>query len=134
MTMSDNIADMLTRIRNGQKSRLISVNIPASKLKCAILDVLVKEGYVSSYSKKDSINTDKAAISINLKYSSIGEPAISEIHRVSKPGKRIYSSITDLSGYYNNMGIHILSTSSGVMSDREAQKMKIGGEVMCKVF
>ena len=130
MTMSDNIADMLTRIRNGQKSKLLSVVKPATKLKCAVLDVLVKEGYVAGYTKDDT----KEVIDVSLKYSRIGDPAISEIHRVSKPGKRMYSAIADLSGYYNNMGIHILSTPRGVMSDREAKKLNVGGEVICKVF
>lgn len=131
MSMSDNIADMLTRIRNAQKSRLLQVSaLPASKLKSAVLDVLEKEGYIAGY-KLDSVTR---LIEIDLKYSRVGEPAICQIHRVSKPGRRIYSSIADLPGYYNNMGIHILSTSHGVMSDREAKKLKVGGEVICKVF
>jgi small subunit ribosomal protein S8 len=130
MTMSDNIADMLTRIRNGQKARLLNVGLPASKLKCAVLDVLQKEGYIGGYTKDDA----KGVIDISLKYSRLGDPVISEIHRVSKPGKRMYSAIADLPGYYNNMGIHILSTPSGVMSDREAKKLNVGGEVICKVF
>ena len=130
MTMSDNIADMLTRIRNGQKSRLLTVGLPTSKLKCSVLDVLAKEGYIAGYTKDDAEGT----IDISLKYSRLGDPAISEIHRVSKPGKRMYSAIADLPGYYNNMGIHILSTPSGVMSDREAKKLNVGGEVICYVY
>jgi small subunit ribosomal protein S8 len=130
MSMSDNIADMLTRIRNGQKSKLLNVALPASKLKCAVLDVLKSEGYIAGYAK----NTEEKTIDISLKYSRVGSPAISEIHRVSKPGKRMYSSIADLPSYFNNMGIHILSTSHGVMSDREAKKLNIGGEVICKIF
>lgn len=130
MTMSDNVADMLTRIRNGQKSRLMSVSMPCSKLKCSVLEVLKKEGYISGYKK----NSDESNIEVSLKYSRIGEPAITEIHKVSKPGKRIYSAIGDLSGYYNNMGTHILSTSKGVISDRDAKKLNVGGEVICKVF
>jgi small subunit ribosomal protein S8 len=128
--MSDNIADMLTRIRNGQKSRLLNVALPASKLKCAILDVLKQEGYIIDYTKDAETRT----IDISLKYSRLGDPAICEIHRVSKPGKRIYSAIDDLPSYFNNMGIHVLSTSHGVMSDREAKKLNVGGEVICKVF
>lgn len=128
MSMSDNIADMLTRIRNGQKSRLLRVALPVSKLKCKVLDVLKAEGYVSSY------KTEEGQLTVTLKYSATGDPAISEVHRVSKPGKRIYSAISDLKGYYNNMGIYILSTSHGVMSDREARKQNVGGEVICKVF
>lgn len=130
MSMSDNIADMLTRIRNGQKSKLLNVALPISRLKCAILDVLKNEGYIVDYTK----NEKEGIIDISLKYSRTGSPAICEIHRVSKPGKRMYSSIGDLPGYFNNMGIHILSTSHGVMSDREAKKLNVGGEVICKVF
>ena len=130
MSMSDNIADMLTRIRNGQKSKLLNVALPMSNLKCTVLDVLKSEGFIVGYTK----DVEKRVIDISLKYSRVGEPAISEIHRVSKPGKRIYSSINDLPGYFNNMGIHILSTSHGVMSDRQAKKMNVGGEVICKVF
>ena len=130
MSMSDNIADMLTRIRNGQKSKLLNVALPMSNLKCTVLDVLKSEGFIVGYTK----DVEKRVIDISLKYSRVGEPAISEIHRVSKPGKRIYSSINDLPGYFNNMGIHILSTSPGVMSDRQAKKVNVGGEVICKVF
>ena len=132
MSMTDHIADMLTRIRNGQSSKLISISLPCSKMKCAILDVLLGEGYIKGYKvvKEDKVDY----IEVDLKYSSNGKPAICEIHRVSKPGKRIYSSIDKLKGYYNNMGIYILSTSRGVISDREAHDQKIGGEVICKVF
>ena len=130
MSMSDNIADMLTRIRNGQKSKLLNVALPMSNLKCAVLDVLKSEGFIVGYTK----DIEKRAINISLKYSRVGEPAISEVHKVSKPGKRIYSAIEDLPGYFNNMGIHILSTSHGVMSDRQAKKTNVGGEVICKVF
>ena len=130
MSMSDNIADMLTRIRNGQKSKLLNVALPMSNLKCTVLDVLKSEGFIVGYTK----DVEKRVIDISLKYSRVGEPAISEIHRVSKPGKRIYSSINDLPGYFNNMGIHILSTSHGVMSDRQAKKVNVGSEVICKVF
>lgn len=130
MSMSDNIADMLTRIRNGQKSKLLNVSVPLSKLKCNVLEVLKDEGYIADYKRME----EERSINVSLKYSQRGQGAITEIHRVSKPGKRAYSSINDLPGYYNNMGIHILSTSQGVMSDRQAKKMKVGGEVICKVF
>jgi small subunit ribosomal protein S8 len=130
MSMSDNIADMLTRIRNGQKTKLLNVNLPLSKLKCTVLDVLKNEGYIAGYTTQP----EDRNIAIELKYSRLGEPAIREIHRVSKPGKRVYSAISDLPEYFNSMGIHILSTSKGVMSDRDAKKQKVGGEVMCKVF
>lgn len=128
--MSDSIADMLTRVRNGQKSRLLNIAIPASKKKEAVLNVLKDEGYVGDY----TIDETGRWINLMLKYSNIGEPAICEIHRVSKPGKRVYSAISDLKGYYNNMGIYVLSTSRGVISDRSARKNNVGGEVICKVF
>ncbi|HJD56418.1 MAG TPA: 30S ribosomal protein S8 [Rickettsia endosymbiont of Pyrocoelia pectoralis] len=132
MSMTDNVADMLTRIRNAYKSKLINVSFPSSKIKTSILDVLQKEGYIKSYTdiKKDNINYTE----VTLKYSVRGEASICEIHRVSKPGKRVYSAISDLKGYYNNMGIYILSTPSGVMSDREAHIKNVGGEIICKVF
>lgn len=130
MTMTDSIADMLTRIRNGQKSRLLNVSVPLSKLKCAVLDVLEKEGYIGGY----VVSAEEKEINVELKYSRLGKPAICEIHKVSKPGKRVYSAISDLKGYFNNMGINILSTSKGVMSDREARKQHVGGEIICKVF
>ncbi len=130
MTMSDNVADMLTRIRNGQKSKLLSVSMPLSNMKSNILEVLKKEGYITGFKKNNVENS----LDVDLKYSRLGDPAISEIHRVSKPGKRVYTAISDLKGYYNNMGIHILSTPSGIVSDREAKKLNVGGEVICKVF
>jgi small subunit ribosomal protein S8 len=130
--MTDSIADMLTRIRNAQSSKLISVSLPHSKLKCAILKVLQAEGYIKEYRVRHEDN--KGYIEIDLKYSLNGRPAICEIHKVSKPGKRIYSSIDKLKGYYNNMGIHILSTSKGVVSDREAHNYGVGGEIICRVF
>jgi len=132
MAMTDNIADMLTRMRNAYKSRLLSFICPLSKMKCAILEVLKTEGYISGYSI--TYEGVKGFIEIDLKYSAKGVPAISEIHRVSRPGKRVYSPIGELKGYYNNMGIHILSTSKGIISDRQAQDKRIGGEIICKVF
>ncbi|GAA5252269.1 30S ribosomal protein S8 [Candidatus Rickettsia kedanie] len=132
MSMTDNVADMLTRIRNAYKSKLINVSFPSAKIKTSILDVLQKEGYI-----KDYVTTQKNNISyteVALKYSVNGDASICEIHRVSKPGKRVYSAIKALKGYYNNMGIYILSTPYGVMSDREAHIKNVGGEVICKVF
>jgi small subunit ribosomal protein S8 len=128
--MSDNIADMLTRIRNAQGSKLISVSVAFSNLKLNVLEVLKSEGYILGYHRSDDTKT----ISIDLKYSRDGKPAITYIHKVSKPGKRIYSSISDLFGYFNNMGIYILSTSRGVLSDAQARRLNVGGEIICKVF
>lgn len=132
MSMTDSIADMLTRIRNAQQAKLLTVLLPHSKLKCSVLDVLKTEGYIKDYSVsyEDSIGH----IEIELKYSAKGLGAIYEIQKVSKPSKRVYSSIRDLKGCYNNMGIYIISTSRGVVSDREATRLGIGGEIICKVF
>lgn len=133
MSMTDNIADMLTRIRNAQKSKMISMSVPHSKMKCAILDVLREEGYIKSYEVTNvALNIDE--IEVGLKYSAQGKPVIQEIKRVSKPGKRAYSSASAMKGYYNGMGIYILSTPKGVLSDREARRLGVGGEVICKVF
>ena len=132
MSMTDNIADMLTRIRNAQKSKMITTFVPHSKMKCAILHVLQEEGYIASYDVTD-MGSNIKGIEVSLKYSVKGVPAIREIKRVSKPGKRTYTH-AGLQGHYNGMGIHILSTSKGVVSDRAAHSMGIGGEVICKVF
>lgn len=132
MAMTDNIADMLTQIRNGQKSKLIYVLLPHSKLKCALLEVLKEEGYINDYSIIE--NENKKKIKINLRYSLNGNPVIHEIHRVSKPSKRVYTQIKELKGYYNNMGIRILSTSKGILSDKLARKLGVGGEIICQVF
>lgn len=133
MSMTDTIADMLTRIRNAQKSKMISMLVPHSKMKCAVLDVLQNEGYISSYIVTN-IDQAKKNIEVSLKYSIHGKATIQEIHKVSKPGKRIYSSIDALPGNYNGMGIYILSTSKGVLSDRQARQLCVGGEIICKVF
>lgn len=133
MSMTDNIADMLTRIRNAQKSRLVSMFVPHSKMKCSILDVLKEEGYIASYDVTE-VSANIRGIEVSLKYSFQGKPAIQEIKRVSKPGKRIYSSAGTLQGHYNGMGIYILSTPKGILSDRDARKAGVGGEVICKVF
>jgi len=132
MSMTDNVADMLTRIRNAYKSKLINVSFPSSKIKTSVLEVLQREGYIKNYInvQKDNINYTE----VTLKYSTSGDASIREIHKVSKPGKRVYSAIKDLKGYYNNMGIYVLSTPYGVMSDREAHVKNVGGEVICKVF
>lgn len=132
MSMTDAIADMLTRLRNGQKSRLMTVSFPYSKMKSDVLKVLETEGYIDGYEVLPGRNFSQ--IEVKLKYSASGEGVINEIHKVSKPGKRIYSSIDNLQGYYNNMGIYILSTSKGVISDHVARDFRVGGEVICKVF
>ena len=133
MTMTDPISDLLTRIRNAYQGKLVNVVLPYSKIKMSILQVLRKEGYVQNASEYKSKQGFKE-IRVGLKYSPIGKAAIVTIDRVSKPGKRIYSSISDLKEYYKGLGIYILSTSRGVVSDREAAKFGVGGEVLCKIF
>ena len=132
MTMSDPLGDMLTRIRNGQSARQAVVTSPASKFRAGVLEVLKREGYIRGFTQ-DYVRPGVAELKIELKYVD-GEPVIREIARVSKPGRRVYSRIADLPRIYNGLGIAILSTPRGVMSDNEARATKVGGEVLCRVF
>lgn len=132
MAMSDPLGDMLTRIRNGQRGGKSKVRSPSSRFRSNVLDVLKREGYIRDYRSVD-IQTGIQQLEIELKYAD-GEPAIREISRVSKPGRRVYSKIKDLPRYYNGLGIQILSTPRGVMSDNEARAANVGGEVLCRVF
>lgn len=132
MSMTDPVADMLTRIRNGQQARLSVVKSPYSSLRVGILEALKKEGYIRGYSKAVNDN-NMPELKIELKYLN-GEAVIKEIKRMSTPGKRQYSNISDLPKYYNGLGITILSTSKGVMSDYDARVQNVGGEVLCCVF
>lgn len=132
MAMTDVLGDMLTRIRNGQKARKTSVPVPASKLRANVLDVLKREGYIRDYSQVE-IRGGVREFNVELKYHE-GEPAIRTISRVSRPGRRIYSGIGELERYYNGLGISVLSTPQGVMSDHEARRRNVGGEVLCRVF
>jgi small subunit ribosomal protein S8 len=130
MSLSDPLGDMLTRIRNGQAASKPAVQSPASKLRVNVLEVLRREGYIRGYTRDDS---PMCGISIELKYHN-GEPVIREIKRISKPGRRVYSGVKDLPQVYNGLGIAILSTPRGVMSDTEAREAHVGGEVLCMVF
>ena len=130
MSMTDPIADMLTRIRNGQASNKTEVAIPSSKLKTAIAEVLRKEGYISNYST--SGKGVKNILSIELKYFE-GKPVIESIYRTSKPGLRIYKNKENLPKVLGGLGVAIVSTSAGVMSDRVAREKGVGGEVLCIV-
>ncbi len=132
MTMSDPLGDMLTRIRNGQHARQAVVASPASKMRANVLEVLKREGYIRGFSRHD-LRPGVAELKIELKYVD-GEPAIREIARVSKPGRRIYSRLADLPRSYNGLGIMIMSTPRGILSDNEARAAKVGGEVLCRVF
>jgi len=123
---------MLTRIRNAQARKLTSVTSPASTLRANVLEVLVKEGYIRSYERKE-VSDGIAELKIELKYHE-GEPVIRTIKRVSKPGRRVYSKIKDLTRPFNGLGIAVLSTPRGVMSDIDAREANVGGEVLCQLF
>lgn len=127
MSMTDPIADMLTRIRNGQKARKVSVAMPSSQAKVAVARVLKDEGYISDFSTESEGN--KTTLTIELKYYE-GAPVIERIERVSKPGLRIFRGTEDLPKVLGGLGVAIVSTSAGVMSDRQAREKGIGGEVM----
>jgi small subunit ribosomal protein S8 len=130
MSMSDPIADMLTRIRNAQQSEKLSVAVPASKVKAAIAKVLKDEGYIDNFAVRD--NDGKPQLDISLKYYA-GSPVIEKIERVSRPGLRVYKPSRDIPTVMNGLGVAIVSTSKGVMTDRKARGMGVGGEVLCIV-
>ncbi|WP_306605523.1 30S ribosomal protein S8 [Azonexus sp.] len=131
MAMSDPIADMLTRIRNAQLAEKASVSMPSSKLKVAIAAVLKDEGYVDEFAVRKS-DDGKAALEIVLKYYA-GRPVIERIERISKPGLRIYKGAEDIPRVMNGLGVAIVSTPKGVMTDRKARASRVGGEVLCIV-
>ena len=132
MAMSDPLGDMLTRIRNGQRVGKSKVNAPASMLRSNVLEVLKREGYIRGFRRHEQ-RPGIAELEIELKYHD-GNPVIQEISRISRPGQRVYSKIKELPMYYNGLGITILSTPRGVMSDQEARVANVGGEVLCRVF
>ena len=132
MTLVDPIGDMLTRIRNGQMRSLNKINMPFSNFRLKILEVLKKEGYISDY-KLLSDTKNKNSLSVDLKYNN-GLPVIKEIKRVSKPGRRIYARATSIPKIQNGLGLAIVSTPQGVMSDNEARIKNVGGEIICRVF
>ncbi|MHB2168136.1 30S ribosomal protein S8 [Alsobacter sp. R-9] len=132
MAVNDPVGDMLTRIRNAQMRRKTKVTTPGSKLRARVLDVLQSEGYIRGYSTTEYGN-GRSEFEIELKYYD-GEPVIREISRVSKPGRRVYSSVTAMPRVANGLGITILSTPQGVMADHEAREKNVGGEVLCTVF
>ncbi len=131
MAMTDPLGDMLTRIRNGQRARMDSVVSPASKLRSRVLDVLQREGYIRGYSEEELGR--HAGLRIELKYFE-GQPAIKHVARVSKPGRRVYSASKELPHVRNGLGITIVSTPRGVLSDAEAREENVGGEILAEVF
>ena len=132
MSMTDPLGDMLTRIRNGQQARKSSVTCPASRLRANVLEVLKREGFIRGFDQSD-VRPGISEIKIELKYHE-GDPVIRSLQRVSKPGRRIYSGVRDLSRVYNGLGIAILSTPRGVLSDAEARAQNVGGAALCEVF
>ncbi len=131
MAVTDPLGDLLTRIRNGQRAKKDSVLSPASKLRVRVLDVLQREGYIRGYSEEQM--GPAAGVRIELKYFE-GQPAIKHVARVSKPGRRVYSGSQDLPRVMNGLGITIVSTPNGVLSDAEAREQNVGGEVLAEVF
>ena len=132
MSMTDPIADMLTRIRNGAQASHVSVDVPSSKLKVALAKVLKEEGYIENYEVKKAGKFD--VITITLKYDSKNKPVITKLVRVSKPGLKTYSKAKNLEKVLGGLGIAVISTSKGLMTDRKARKENLGGEVLCYVY
>ena len=132
MTFADPIGDMITRIRNAQMRLLNNVKIPGSKFRAKILDVLKSEGYISDYKLSAGPNKH-GSLYVDLKYSN-GSPVIKEIKRISKPGRRIYAKASSIPKVQNGLGLAIVSTSKGIMSDSDARNQNIGGEIICRVF
>ncbi|MEZ6031423.1 MAG: 30S ribosomal protein S8 [Hyphomonadaceae bacterium] len=130
MQMNDPLGDLLTRIRNAQRRGRSTVTSPASKLRAHVLEVLQREGYIRGFTEVEK--DGRKELDIELKYYD-GAPVISEIRRVSKPGRRVYSAVRDLPLVRNGLGISVLSTPKGVMSDAEARQQNVGGEILCRV-
>lgn len=132
MAINDPIGDLITRIRNAQMRRHSNMSVPASKLRGWVLDVLQTEGYIRGYSRVEK-EGEKPVFDVELKYYE-GAPVIQKIRRISKPGRRVYSSVRDLPSVRNGLGISIVSTPKGVMSDAAARDANVGGEVLCEVY
>ena len=131
MSLSDPIGDMIARVKNAQARNHKKVDLPSSNFKTKIADILKNEGFIKDF--KNSVENKKAILSLELKYHS-GNPVISNFERVSKPGRRIFSSVNGLPKINNGLGIAIISTPKGVMTDMDARKERLGGEIICKVF
>lgn len=132
MPVSDPIGDMLTRIRNAQMRKKATVSTPGSKMRKRVLDVLASEGFIRGYSEVE-LRGAQPEIEIELKYHN-GEPVIKQLKRISKPGRRVYTPVTNIPTVANGLGVSILSTPKGVMSDTRAREERVGGEVLCSIF
>ncbi len=130
--MTDPIADMLTRIRNGLEARKTSVDIPSSRIKIEICKILKEEGYILNFKETD--DGKQGILTVDLKYTEDGKPCIDGIIRISKPGRRVYSQKNDIEPVLNGLGINILSTNKGVLTDRQSKEENVGGEVLLKVW
>jgi small subunit ribosomal protein S8 len=130
--MTDPIADMLTRIRNGLEARKTSVDIPSSRMKIEICKILKEEGYILNFKETD--DGKQGILTVDLKYSEDGKPCIDGIVRISKPGRRVYSQKDDIEPVLNGLGINILSTNKGVLTDRQSKEQNVGGEILLKVW
>ena len=133
MSFADPIGDMITRIRNAQMRALNNVTIPNSKFRARILEVLKREGYISNYKLQADAKNRKESLIVDLKYNN-GSPVIKEIKRISKPGRRIYAKADSIAKIQNGLGLAIVSTSIGIMSDNDARTKNVGGEIICRVF
>jgi len=133
MSFADPIGDMITRIRNAQMRTLGNVTIPNSKFRARILEVLKQEGYIANYKTLSDEKTKIPSLVVDLKYNR-GQPVIKEIKRISKPGRRIYARADSIPKIQNGLGLAIVSTSIGIMSDNDARTKKVGGEIICRVF
>lgn len=134
MTMTDPIADMLTRIRNANTAMHDEVSMPSSKLKESLAELLQREGYITGFSATDVTGRPERRLTIEMKYSPDRERVISGIKRISKPGLRVYTKSTEVPRVLGGLGISVVSTSQGLMTDREARKRKVGGEILCQVW
>jgi small subunit ribosomal protein S8 len=134
MVMTDPIADMLTRIRNANKMRHATVSMPASKLKSEILVILKKEGFIKDFAATTNKETNHPEITVTLKYTSTNERVIKGLKRISKPGLRVYAQVEKLPKVLNGLGVALISTSKGILTDKEARLAKIGGEVLAYVW
>ena len=131
--VTDTVADLLTRIRNAQRARHRSAKVPASKIAQHVLEVLKNEGFIDSFEVGKDSEDKFEEIVVTLKYYGDGEPAIEEAKRVSRPGRRVYARVADLPRVHCGLGLSIISTSRGILSDREARKQKVGGEVLARI-
>ena len=132
MSTTDPIGDLITRIRNAQMRRKEKISTPGSRLRASVLEVLAAEGFIRGYSASEPVN-GRTEFEIELKYYD-GEPVIREISRVSKPGRRVYSSVKTLPRVANGLGVAVVSTPQGVMADHEAREQNVGGEILCQIF